>query len=429
MAKLVVRSGPAEPKSLPLGKAAKIVIGRADQSDIVIASDRVSRRHVQVTSHQGQIQVEDLGSRNGTLLDGKPVTAAAAWTSGQVLSVGPCEFALESDISDQETVVTRPEAAARSAASGSHAAPEPAKAATASGNFFTRHWRGEYGLARTIFVNVLLILFGLLLFSANFFPLLLADASPGLRRIYFSIEILILLAAIIWMITGLVRSLLKAKARGSWLITRIWGWLNVPSLVLFAGLLVIGWIAGLSGIRDSERGTDSSGQPVYRLTISNQVLIFEGQVVWPIVADFQRTLSANPNITTILLQSPGGDVVAGRRVYDIIKQRGLTTAVTQDCHSACTIMLAGGPRRLATQQAQIGFHATSIIQMDEMMTRIMNGFTMIHDDLNANYYLEAGFDPQFVQRAVNTPSTDLWIPTTQQLLDAGVITEIIPPDQ
>lgn len=427
MAKLVVRSGPADPKSLPLGNGTQAVIGRADQSDIVIASDRVSRRHAQIISRQGSIQVEDLGSRNGTLLDGKPITKAA-WQAGQVLTVGPCEFALEADVSDQETVVTRPEADGKR--SGSNKPPaEAAVASTTSGNFITRHWRGEYGLARSIFVNVFLTLAVVLIFFANVFPLLLADTSPGPRRIYFSIEILGILAALIWMSVGLVRSLLKAKARGSLLIMRILGWLVVPILAVLAVIFALAWIGGLTQISESERGTDASGQPLYRLTVNNQILIFEGQVVWPIVADFQRTLSENPNITTVLLQSPGGDVVAGRRVYDLIRQRGLTTAVTQDCHSACTIMLAGGSRRVATPQAQIGFHATSIIQMDEMMTRIMNGFTMLHDDLNANYYIEAGFDQQFVQRAVTTPSTDLWIPTTQQLLDAGVLTEIIQPQQ
>ena len=59
------------------------------------------------------------------------------------------------------------------------------------------------------------------------------------------------------------------------------------------------------------------------------------------------------------------------------------------------------------------------------MTRVMNSFTFRHDRHNAAYYRRAGISEPFIQRAISTPSRDLWVPTHQQLRDNGVVTQII----
>jgi hypothetical protein len=71
--------------------AAEIVIGRRAESasDVDLSPDpRVSRTHARLFRDGDQWMVEDLGSRNGTLLNGQPLTAPAAITSGSVLHVG-----------------------------------------------------------------------------------------------------------------------------------------------------------------------------------------------------------------------------------------------------------------------------------------------------------------------------------------------------
>ncbi|MBW2523649.1 MAG: FHA domain-containing protein, partial [Deltaproteobacteria bacterium] len=53
-------------------------IGRGSDADIVLDDTEVSRRHVRVwqTDH-GEYMIEDHGSRNGTLVNGVPVTRSA----------------------------------------------------------------------------------------------------------------------------------------------------------------------------------------------------------------------------------------------------------------------------------------------------------------------------------------------------------------
>lgn len=54
-----------------------MVVGRGDDCDLVIRLGVVSRRHARINVVQGQPWVEDLGSTNGTTVNGERVTAAA----------------------------------------------------------------------------------------------------------------------------------------------------------------------------------------------------------------------------------------------------------------------------------------------------------------------------------------------------------------
>ena len=62
------------------------VIGRAPDSDVLITDPRVSRRHAQLSWCDGAFAVEDLGSTNGTWLNGAPVSGAAQLADGDSLS-------------------------------------------------------------------------------------------------------------------------------------------------------------------------------------------------------------------------------------------------------------------------------------------------------------------------------------------------------
>jgi hypothetical protein len=48
-------------------------VGRAEDNDVVIPDPNISRRHARLERHDNGFAVEDLGSTNGTLLDGAPI--------------------------------------------------------------------------------------------------------------------------------------------------------------------------------------------------------------------------------------------------------------------------------------------------------------------------------------------------------------------
>jgi len=62
-----------EDKTYPLEGPGPWSIGRSAENDIVISDPNVSRKHAQLLRSENGFVVEDLGSTNGTLLDGAPI--------------------------------------------------------------------------------------------------------------------------------------------------------------------------------------------------------------------------------------------------------------------------------------------------------------------------------------------------------------------
>jgi PAS domain-containing protein len=85
-AELVVLEGHLRGTNFPLG--VRSVIGRAIGCEIQLVHDGISRRHCQVTVREDGATVEDLGSTNGTKLNGVRVTQAPLY-HGDKLEVGP----------------------------------------------------------------------------------------------------------------------------------------------------------------------------------------------------------------------------------------------------------------------------------------------------------------------------------------------------
>ena len=62
-----------EDETHPLEGQGPWSIGRSEENDIVISNPNVSRRHARLSRSENGFVVEDLGSTNGTLLDGAPI--------------------------------------------------------------------------------------------------------------------------------------------------------------------------------------------------------------------------------------------------------------------------------------------------------------------------------------------------------------------
>lgn len=70
---LTVRTGPDAGASAMLAAGATVLIGRDPTAQLVLTDSRVSNQHASVTLDGGVVTVRDLGSANGTLLNGTPV--------------------------------------------------------------------------------------------------------------------------------------------------------------------------------------------------------------------------------------------------------------------------------------------------------------------------------------------------------------------
>jgi len=90
---LVIQSGKHKGKKVKLADP-EIIIGRDEGSRIRIASSDVSRQHALLIPTPEGVLVRDLGSRNGTFVDGVPIQGEVLLRPGGSLSVGPLSFEL-----------------------------------------------------------------------------------------------------------------------------------------------------------------------------------------------------------------------------------------------------------------------------------------------------------------------------------------------
>ena len=82
---LVAQEGPLKGQRWQLSQT--IVLGREASCDVVVADRQISRFHARITPTTEGVILEDLGSKNGTHLNGIPLTGPVVLQDGDLLSV------------------------------------------------------------------------------------------------------------------------------------------------------------------------------------------------------------------------------------------------------------------------------------------------------------------------------------------------------
>jgi len=78
-------SGKYQGGEFPLEEGKEIVIGRSSDLDMVLVEEMVSRRHARIKMGGGVISIEDLGSTNGTFVNGEKIQKAQLKEGDRVL--------------------------------------------------------------------------------------------------------------------------------------------------------------------------------------------------------------------------------------------------------------------------------------------------------------------------------------------------------
>ena len=140
MASLVITSGQLEGRRIEVSR--ELVIGR-ENVDVEIDDGELSRRHFAVRPVAGGLEVEDLGSRNGTRVDGTRIDGPTRVKNGAIVTVGMTTLAVEVPQEEiarasetrvhvsQGTVVQQSPRAQRTRADGPAPAPRRREAAPA----------------------------------------------------------------------------------------------------------------------------------------------------------------------------------------------------------------------------------------------------------------------------------------------------------
>ena len=284
--------------------------------------------------------------------------------------------------------------------------------------FVSRHWKGEYAVLRSLFINTLVPNALLLAMQGRFdFTRLFADPVLGKLVLILTVSIWLILLA--WQFTGCFRSAsLRVSYSGS----------ALNLYVVFFGLLitvipVMGRMLSMSDqYNRAQQGavlSAESSNNSYTLTLlNNEMLAFTGDIDFGATRDFVSILATHPGIQTVLLESDGGVVVEARGMANTIQDKGLNTRVESDCYSACTLIYISGRVRSLGDEAALGFHQYRL----EMPYYYPWVDPVSEATKDKQRFARQNVTSAFLNKMYSHDHDSLWIPSHAELAQAGVTT-------
>ena len=97
---LIIRQGNRWTDVFRLETCQTLVVGRASSNEIPVSDERASRRHAEIFFKDGNWILRDLGSRNGTLLDGSKIDAPKTLSPGNQITVASCRMTFVHSLTD-----------------------------------------------------------------------------------------------------------------------------------------------------------------------------------------------------------------------------------------------------------------------------------------------------------------------------------------
>jgi hypothetical protein len=141
------------------------------------------------------------------------------------------------------------------------------------------------------------------------------------------------------------------------------------------------------------------------LKIVGNQLILSGPVVGDESGKVREALASSPGIETVILRnSGGGNAPAGYQVGQLLRERGLRTAVSGYCYSSCSRMFLGGRTRHFTddylpENNNIGFHG-HYDRIGRLNANLVRQYGLRDWIIK---YSDGKADPALVERWINIP--------------------------
>ena len=196
-------------------------------------------------------------------------------------------------------------------------------------------------------------------------------------------------------------------------------------------------ITGASDIRYEIKGNILT----FDMTIEDPKYKFTGQLEMYDSSEIAGYLFDYPEIKTLRITGPGGFMPAAREIADKLVRFDIDTVAFGDCKSACAMIFLAGKNRTLEPNAALGFHRQWIDKPQEKKyfnaMREAKGwkdefdylgwvYDVLVDNLvnDIRFMQSRGVNLEFIFRTLETDSFDMWKPSREELLTAGVISNI-----
>lgn len=182
-----------------------------------------------------------------------------------------------------------------------------------------------------------------------------------------------------------------------------------------AGILQLKAVPQLMEMWEIHHGDERLSGLEVSVADEGRTLILDGALGMAAAAQVKAVLDRSPALRTVIVAGPGGRVGPAYQIARLIRARGLDTHVERRCYSACTVMFLGGVRRGIGPRGELGFHRLSFPGMDD--AELADANRQLRDFMAFAGQVSA----PFVRKVMETPSESIWVPTVEELREAGVI--------
>lgn len=285
-------------------------------------------------------------------------------------------------------------------------------------SYLRDHFQGRLPFGRSFWIN-----FVTLAVILDLAGTILHEAVSDAPRAAFPIGLLWFLGVNVlvyaWQVCGVWRASEQALinyANSLW-IRAAQAVVLVSFLVVFTRALEVVHLAHVHYVPPPER--DRVDDPAYVLELSadGSMVKLSGDIDFGITQDLTTLLEHRDSIRVVHLESGGGLVSEGRGLAKLIARFGLATYSRDGCSSACTLAYVSGTERYLGPRARLGFHGYQL--NSPYLPLFMNPAEEMRKDLA--FFQSRGIEPAFLERVFNTPGSDMWFPSYEELLEAGVV--------
>lgn len=284
-------------------------------------------------------------------------------------------------------------------------------------SYIKKHWNGELPLTVAFFVNGMLLNILIFVFMTYLETLGEIMHPQDFSRLYLFTTFVATIIIFPWQIVGMWSTAARYVFEKKLVFVS-----RLVQLLVILG--VFGTFGALNQSMDLYKGIYKIAFNVgeykkYDVTYHSdqQQITVKGDFGFGVAEDTEVLLKRYDNIKTLVLNSRGGRVYEGQAMAKLVLAYQLNTLTVGHCVSACTTAFIAGRVRHIDSAAMLGFHRYS----NELEKYTGKEETEKVQKSDLVFFKHQGVKQYFLDMMYIGDTKDIWYPSHDELLDAGVI--------